>query len=156
MPEERFLTVQLHELVNYLGQRGVATILIAAHQGLVGNQVNATVHASYRADSVLPLRIRGQRRSATGDFGDEEAGQLHERTIREFRLDGGRISGRRIDRISRRPDRCAHLRRTRPAPGRREARVGESERVSESDAGTRDRRLLVLVPTTATHRSLKR
>jgi hypothetical protein len=34
--------------------------------------------------------------------------------------------------------------------------VGESERVSESDAGTRDRRLLVLVPTTATHRSLKR
>ena len=34
MPEERFLIIQLHELLMYLGQRGVATILISAHQGL--------------------------------------------------------------------------------------------------------------------------
>ena len=33
MPEERFLTIQLHELLTYLGQQGVATILIGAHQG---------------------------------------------------------------------------------------------------------------------------
>ena len=36
MPEERFLTIQLHELLMYLGQQGVATILIGAHQGLIG------------------------------------------------------------------------------------------------------------------------
>ena len=40
MPEERFLTIQLHELLMYLGQRGVATILIGAHQGLIGSQMN--------------------------------------------------------------------------------------------------------------------
>src|SRR4029077_830825 len=37
VPQERFLTIQLHELLMYLGQRRVATILIAAHQGLIGN-----------------------------------------------------------------------------------------------------------------------
>src|SRR6185436_15418491 len=36
MPEEHFLTVQLHELLMYLGQQGIATILIGAHQGLIG------------------------------------------------------------------------------------------------------------------------
>ena len=36
MPEERFLTIQLHELLMYLGQKSVATILIGAHQGLIG------------------------------------------------------------------------------------------------------------------------
>ncbi len=36
MPEERFLTIQLHELLMYLSQSGVATILIGAHQGLIG------------------------------------------------------------------------------------------------------------------------
>ena len=36
MPEERFLTIQLHELLTYLGQQGVATILIGAQHGLIG------------------------------------------------------------------------------------------------------------------------
>ena len=33
MPEERFLTIQLHELLMYLSQKGVATMLIGAHHG---------------------------------------------------------------------------------------------------------------------------
>jgi circadian clock protein KaiC len=93
MPEERFLNVQLYELLNYLGQRGVATILIAAHQGLIGNPVNTTVDASYRADSVLLLRYfeaKGEVRQAISVM--KKRGSKHERTIREFRLDGGRIS----------------------------------------------------------------
>ena len=36
MPEERHLTIQLHELLMYLGQKSVATILVGAHQGLIG------------------------------------------------------------------------------------------------------------------------
>ena len=40
MPEERFLTIQLHELLMYLGQRDVATILVGAHQGLIGAQMH--------------------------------------------------------------------------------------------------------------------
>lgn len=31
MPEERFLTIQLHELLMYLSQQSVATLLISAH-----------------------------------------------------------------------------------------------------------------------------
>ena len=30
MPGERFLTIQLHELLMYLGNRGVATLLVGA------------------------------------------------------------------------------------------------------------------------------
>ena len=67
MPEERFLTIQLHELLMYLGQKGVATILIGAHQGLIGSQMNTPVDASYLADAVILLRYfeaRGEVRQA--------------------------------------------------------------------------------------------
>ena len=53
MPEERFLIAQLHELLAYLGHAGVATILIAAHQGLIGSNMQSPVDASYLADSVI-------------------------------------------------------------------------------------------------------
>ena len=76
MPEERFLTIQLHELLMYLGQKSVATILIGAHQGLIGSQMNTPVDASYLADAVILLRyFEAQRRGSTGDFRDEEARQ---------------------------------------------------------------------------------
>ena len=67
MPEERFLTIQLHELLMYLGQRGVATILIGAQQGFIGSQMNTPVDASYLADAVVLLRYfetRGEVRQA--------------------------------------------------------------------------------------------
>ena len=76
MPEERFLTIQLHELLMYLGQRSVATILIGAHQGLIGSQMNTPVDASYLADAViLHALFRSQGRSPPGHFGDEETRQ---------------------------------------------------------------------------------
>ena len=67
MPGERFLAVQLHELLMYLGHHGVATILIGAHQGLVGSQMNTPVDASYLADAVILMRYfeaRGEVRQA--------------------------------------------------------------------------------------------
>jgi circadian clock protein KaiC len=93
MPEERFLTIQLHELLSYLGQRNVVTILIGAHAGLVGAQMNTPVDASYLADAVILLRYfeaRGEVRQAISVM--KKRGSKHERTIREFRLDGGRIA----------------------------------------------------------------
>ena len=93
MPEERFLTIQLHELLMYLGQRGVATILIGAQQGLIGSQMNTPVDASYLADAVILLRYfeaKGEVRQVISVM--KKRGSKHERTIREFRLDGGRIS----------------------------------------------------------------
>ena len=74
MPEERHLTIQLHELLMYLGQKGVATILIGAHQGLIGAQMSTPVDATYLADAVILLRYfenRGEVRQAISV--DEEA-----------------------------------------------------------------------------------
>jgi circadian clock protein KaiC len=92
MPEERFLTIQLHELLMYLSQRSVATILIGAHQGLIGSQMNTPVDASYLADAVLLMRYfetRGEVRQAVSVM--KKRGSQHERTIREFHMDNGCI-----------------------------------------------------------------
>jgi len=56
MPGEQYLIIQLHELLTYLGQAGVATLLISAHQGLIGSQMLAPVDASYLADAVILMR----------------------------------------------------------------------------------------------------
>ena len=88
MPGERYLTVQLHELLMYLGQQGVATILIAAHHGMIGSQMNTPVDASYLADAVILMRYfeaRGEVRQAISVV--KKRGSRHERTIREFQLD---------------------------------------------------------------------
>jgi circadian clock protein KaiC len=88
MPEERFLIIQLHELLTYLGQAGVATILIGAHQGLIGGQMITPVDASYLADAVILMRYyetKGEVRQAISVV--KKRGGAHERTIRDFRLE---------------------------------------------------------------------
>jgi circadian clock protein KaiC len=93
MPGERHLTIQLHELLMFLGQKGVATILIGAHQGLLGGQMTSAVDATYLADAVVLLRYfenRGAVRQAISVM--KKRGGWHERTLREFRLDGKGIS----------------------------------------------------------------
>jgi circadian clock protein KaiC len=93
MPDERFLAVQLHELLSYLGQQGVATIIVAAHAGLIGSNMTTPVDASYLADAVVLLRYfeaRGEVRQAISVM-KKRAGE-HERTIREFRMVDGTIS----------------------------------------------------------------
>ncbi len=92
MPEERFLIIQLHELLTYLGQRGVASILIGAHQGLIGGQMVTPVDASYLADAVVLMRYyenEGEVRQAISVV--KKRGGAHERTIRDFRMHDGRI-----------------------------------------------------------------
>ncbi|HEV7716353.1 MAG TPA: ATPase domain-containing protein [Steroidobacteraceae bacterium] len=92
MPEERYLTTQLHELLMYLGQQGVATILIGAHQGLVGAAMVTPIEASYLADAVILLRYfeaEGEVRQAISVV-KKRSGE-HERSIREFRLARGGI-----------------------------------------------------------------
>ncbi|HTV02738.1 MAG TPA: ATPase domain-containing protein [Luteitalea sp.] len=87
MPEERFLTIQLHEVLTYLGQQNIATMLIAGHQGLVGSNMQTPIDASYLADAVLLLRYfeaQGEVRQALSVM--KKRGGQHERTIREFRL----------------------------------------------------------------------
>ena len=88
MPGERYLTIHLHELLMYLGERNVATILIGAHQGLIGTNMHTPVDASYLADAVVMLRYfesRGTVRQAISVM--KKRGGNHERSIREFSLD---------------------------------------------------------------------
>jgi circadian clock protein KaiC len=71
----------------YLGEHGVATILIGAHQGMIGTQMHTPVDASYLADAVILMRYfeaRGAVRQAISVI--KKRGSDHERTIREFRL----------------------------------------------------------------------
>ena len=55
VPEEKFLLLHLHELLSYLGQNSVATILVFAQHGLVG-PMQSSIDVSYLADTVVLLR----------------------------------------------------------------------------------------------------
>ena len=93
MPDERFLVIQLHELLAYLGQLDVATLMIGAHQGLIGTNMSSPVDASYLADAVLLLRYfetQGEIRQAISVV--KKRGGEHERTIREFSMRNGQIT----------------------------------------------------------------
>ncbi|HEY1090618.1 MAG TPA: ATPase domain-containing protein, partial [Burkholderiaceae bacterium] len=94
MPDERFLIVQLHELLTYLGQCSVATLLVGAQSGLIGMNMKSPVDASYLADAVVLLRyfeVDGEVRQAISVL--KKRGGAHERSIREFSMhaDGIRI-----------------------------------------------------------------
>ncbi len=87
MPDERFLIVQLHELLTFLGQAGVATLLIGAQHGLIGMQMQTPVDASYLADAVVLMRYfeaNGEVRQAISVM--KKRGGAHERTIRDFSM----------------------------------------------------------------------
>jgi circadian clock protein KaiC len=90
MPDERFLTIQLHELLTYVGQRGVVTLLVVAQHGLLGAAMQSPVDTSYLADSVVLLRYfeaAGRLRRAVSVV--KKRGGAHEDTLREFRMGAG-------------------------------------------------------------------
>lgn len=92
MPDERFLILQMHELLTYLAQQGVLTILILAQHGLVG-PMDTPLDMSYLSDSVLMLRyfeVNGTVRRALSVV-KKRTGN-HEHTIREFRLSSAGIT----------------------------------------------------------------
>jgi circadian clock protein KaiC len=87
MPEEKFLVIQLHEVLTYLGQAGIVSILIVAQHGLLGSGINSPVDVSYLADSVLLLRyfeLRGEVRKAISVV--KKRYGKHETSIREYAL----------------------------------------------------------------------
>ncbi|MCA1434235.1 AAA family ATPase [Bradyrhizobium sp. BRP20] len=86
MPDERFLVLQMHELLSYLAQQGVLTILILAQHGLVG-PMDTPLDLSYLSDAVVMLRyfeFAGTVRRALSVVKKRSGG--HEHGIREFRL----------------------------------------------------------------------
>jgi circadian clock protein KaiC len=92
MPDERFLVLQMHELLSYLGQMGALTILVLAQHGLVG-PLQGPVDLSYLSDAVLLLRyfeFEGEVRRALSVV--KKRSGHHEHSIREFRLGGTGIA----------------------------------------------------------------
>ena len=88
MPQEKQLVLQLHELLSYLNQRGVVTLLINPQAGLVGSMQTQGLNVSYIADAIVLLRFfeaEGRIRKAISVI--KNRGGLHEDTIRELRID---------------------------------------------------------------------
>ncbi|HEY4358904.1 MAG TPA: ATPase domain-containing protein [Acidobacteriaceae bacterium] len=91
MPHEQFLAMQLHELLAYLGQQGIATLLTLAQHGFIGT-TNSPIDVSYLADTVLLFRYferAGAIRQAISVL--KKRSGAHERTIRELVFDEGGI-----------------------------------------------------------------
>ena len=89
MPEEQFLTAQLHELLTYLGRQGVTTLMVVAQHGMVGAQMQSPIDTSYLADSVVLLRYfeyAGKVKKAISVV--KKRSGAHEESIREIRFDG--------------------------------------------------------------------
>ena len=88
MPQNNFLTAQLHELLSYLNLQGVATFLIVAQNGIMGSNMSSPVDASYLADSVVMLRYfehGGEVKKAISVLKKRTGG--HEGSIRELEFD---------------------------------------------------------------------
>ena len=93
MSEERALVVQLHEVLSYLSQVGVATFLVLAQYGLLGPTVSSPTDISYLADNVLLLRYfeaEGEVRQALSVV--KRRSGPHERSIRQMLIRDGKIS----------------------------------------------------------------
>jgi circadian clock protein KaiC len=89
MPDEQFLVLQMHELLSYLAQHGVVSLLILGQHGVMGD-IRADIDLSYLADTVMQLRFfeaEGEVRQAISVIKTRTT--RHERTIREFMIDAG-------------------------------------------------------------------
>ncbi|MBS0644635.1 MAG: ATPase domain-containing protein [Acetobacteraceae bacterium] len=87
MPQEKRLVLQLHELLSYLNQRGVLTLLVSPQFGFITAR-ERPLSISYIADAVLLLRffeVSGRVRKAISIV--KNRGGAHEDTIRELRIE---------------------------------------------------------------------
>jgi circadian clock protein KaiC len=96
MPSERYLLIHMHELLAYLGNKGVTTMLTVAQHGLTGETLHSPMDVSFLADTVILLRYfetNGLVRQAISIVKRRRG--WHERTIREMRITSGgpRVGG---------------------------------------------------------------
>ncbi|MES2561943.1 MAG: ATPase domain-containing protein, partial [Pseudomonadota bacterium] len=92
MPQEDYLNLHLHELLSFLNQRGVVTLMVLAQHGLIG-PMGSSVDVSYLADTVILTRFfeaAGAVHKAVSTI--KKRSGVHESTIRELRMAGGSIS----------------------------------------------------------------
>lgn len=86
MPGEKYLLLQMHELLNYLNQLGLITFMILGQHGFIGD-MRSEIDLSYLSDAILLFRFfesRGQILTAVSAM--KSRTQAHERAVREFKL----------------------------------------------------------------------
>jgi len=87
MPGERYMVIQMHELLTYLARQGVVTWMVVAQHGLVGANIDAPVDLSYLADTVMLMRyfeFGGRVHKAISVV--KKRGGPHEDSIRELKM----------------------------------------------------------------------
>ncbi|MES2962611.1 MAG: ATPase domain-containing protein [Bdellovibrionota bacterium] len=101
MPEQKFLMLQLHELLTYLGSRGIVTIMVLAQAGIMGS-MQSPLDLTYLADTVILTRYFeafGKIKKAISII--KRRTGSHEDSLREMRIGpGGVLVGKVLDEFS--------------------------------------------------------
>ncbi len=87
MPSDNFLMLQMYELLSYLAQQGVVTLMILGQHGVTGD-LRSDIDISYLADTVMLLRFfeaDGEMHKSIAVIKTRTSN--HERSIRELRID---------------------------------------------------------------------
>jgi circadian clock protein KaiC len=89
MPGQSFLQLHVHELMSFLNQQGVITLLVVGQHGLMG-EMRSEIDLSYLSDSLLMFRLfeaDSEVRTAVSAMKNRTA--PNQGSIREFRLRPG-------------------------------------------------------------------
>ena len=92
MPSDNFLILQMHELLSYLAQQGVVSLMILGQHGITG-ELRSDIDVSYLADTVMMLRffeVGGVVRKSVAVIKTRTSD--HERTVREFTINKNGVS----------------------------------------------------------------
>jgi circadian clock protein KaiC len=101
MPDARHLSLQMHELLAYLSERQVASVMTMAQAGMIGMNMTSPVDLSYLSDTVLLFRYyesMGRVRKAISVL-KKRAGR-HEDSIRDLSFGPqGIVVGKPLERL---------------------------------------------------------
>lgn len=84
--------IRMHELLSFLNERAVATLIVLAQHGMVGATMPVPVDLSYLADAIVLIRFfeaEGQMRKAISVV--KKRTGVHENSIRELKLGPDRL-----------------------------------------------------------------
>ena len=85
MPGEKYLLLQMHEMLSYLNQQGVITVLILGQHGIVGD-VRSEIDLSYLSDTIILFRyFESQGNVLKAVSVAKSRTTAHQSSIREFR-----------------------------------------------------------------------
>ena len=86
MPGEKYLLLQMHEMLSYLNQQGVITMLILGQHGIVG-EIRSEIDLSYLSDTIVLFRYFESRGHVLKAISVAKSRTTeHQSSVREFRL----------------------------------------------------------------------